>query len=115
MIKKFLGATSAGVLLMASLGAAAPMPAASAAATTMVAFQYTPSEDYYCTGFETCWPIAHSYQVYSDETMTTLISSGEDTCNGGPFVTAPYLLTGYTVKTRMFVCGGSGPFLPFDW
>ena len=115
MIKKIMGAASAGALLMVSLGAAAPLPAVTTAATSMVTFQHTPSEDYYCTGFDNCWPIAHSYEVYSDETMTTLISSGQDSCNGGPFVTAPWLLTGYTVKTRMFVCGASGPFLPFDW
>lgn len=74
-------------------------------------------EGYYCEGgrHDECWPIAYSYEVYSDESMTTLIGSGSDSCNGGPFVTSPWLPAGYVVKTPMFVCAGIGPYLPPGW
>ncbi|WP_292037453.1 MULTISPECIES: hypothetical protein [unclassified Brevundimonas] len=109
MVKKIMGVTSAAFTLAASMSIAAPIPAAAA-------MQEDP-EGYYCFGggYDSCKPIAYSYEVYADETMTTLIGSGSDTCNGGPFVTSPSLPTGYTVKTRMFVCSDMGPYLPWDW
>lgn len=104
-MKRQIFALSMGsALLMTAGGAAVPAPAA-----------VQSSEDFYCTGHSTCWPIAFYHEVYSDETMTNLIGSGYDTCNGGPFVTSPWLPTGYTVKTRMYVCTGNGPYLPPDW
>lgn len=110
MTLRVLGAVAAGLTMFMMGGAAAPMP------TVTATVQMTDSEDYYCTGgFDSCWPIAFSHEVYSDETMTTLIGSGYDTCNGGPHVTSPWLPSGYVVKTRMFVCAGMGPYLPPEW
>lgn len=73
--------------------------------------------DQYCIGVgsENCWPIAFYYEVYSDPSMTTLIGSGYDTCNGGPHVTSPWLPNGYVVKTIMYVCASTGPYLPPEW
>jgi hypothetical protein len=105
MKRQILVLSAASAFVMAA--GAAPMPATSAVVQS--------SEDYYCFGYDNCWPIAFHHEVYSDPEMTNLISSGYDTCNGGPFVTSPWLLSGYTVKTRMFVCAGSGPYLPPDW
>jgi hypothetical protein len=101
-----LSAASAFVMTAGAAPMPAPMPATSAVVQ---------SEDYYCFGYDSCWPIAFHHEVYSDAEMTNLIGSGYDTCNGGPHVTSPWLPSGYTVKTRMFVCAGSGPYLPPDW
>ena len=105
MKRQILVLSAASALVMAA--GAAPMAATSAAAQS--------SEDYYCTGYSNCWPIAFSHEVYSDAELTNLIGSGNDSCNGGPHVTSPQLPTGYDVKTRMYVCGNYGPFMPEDW
>lgn len=105
MKRQFLVFSAASALVMAA--GAAPMPVASAATQS--------SEDYYCTGYDSCWPIAFQHEIYSDAEMTNLIGSGYDSCNGGPHVTSPWLPAGYEVKTRMYVCAGNGPYLPPDW
>lgn len=104
MKRQLLAFSAASVLLMTA--GAAPAPAA-----TVV----KQSEDHYCFGYNDCWPIAFYHEIYSDAEMTELIDTGYDSCNGGPFVTSPSLLTGYEVKTRMYVCAGNGPYLPPDW
>lgn len=104
---KVLGVAAAALSMNVLTAGAVSAPPATAAMQS--------GDDYYCTGYDTCWPIAYSYEVYSDESMTTLIGSGYDTCNGGPHVTSPWLPSGYTVKTRMFVCAGFGPYLPPEW
>jgi hypothetical protein len=111
MLKKLICVATGALAMAVTVGAAAPMPAA------MIATQSSDPDGYYCFGggYDSCWPIAYSHEVYSDETMTTLIGSGSDTCNGGPHVTSPWLPSGYTVKTRMFVCSGMGPYLPSEW
>lgn len=93
----------------------AGMSSAGAASAVGGAQQWAASDEFYCFGPNDCWPIAFRHYVYSDETMSNLIGYGEDGCNGGPFVTSPWLPTGYTVKERAFVCAGSGPYLPMDW
>lgn len=105
MKRQILVLSAASALILAA--GATPMAATSAAAQS--------SEEYYCIGYGNCWPIAFYHEVYSDPEMTNLIGSGYDTCNGGPNVSSPWLPAGYAVKTRMFVCAGSGPYLPPDW
>ncbi|HYC98020.1 hypothetical protein [Brevundimonas sp.] len=105
MKRQILVLSVASALVMTA--GAAPAPAASVALQS--------SEDFYCTDHNTCWPIAFYHEIYSDEAMTNLIGSGSDSCNGGPFVTSPWLPAGYEVKTRMYVCAGNGPYLPPDW
>lgn len=111
MTKKMMSAAFSAFTLAASTSFAAPIP------TFAATVQMEDPDGYYCFGgtHDSCKPIAYSYEVYSDETMTTLIGSGSDTCNGGPFVSSPWLPTGYTVKTRMFVCSAMGPYMPWDW
>ena len=109
---KMLGAALAGLTLSMSLGAAAPAPAASVQ-------QYYPGPGIYCfSGHSDCFPIAYSYEVYSDAEHTNLIGSGSDSCvQSGQmiFVTSPWLPAGYEVKTPMYVCSGFGPYLPPEW
>jgi len=107
---RILGSVAASLTMFILAGAAAPTPMASSAAA-----QIADPDGYYCMGFDECWPIAYLHHVYSDETMTTMIGSGSDICNGGPHVTTPNLPSGYAVKTRMHVCTGMGPYLPWDW
>lgn len=106
---KVLGVAMAALTMNILTAGAAPAPPPPAAMQS--------GDGYYCEGgrFDNCWPIAYSYEVYSDESMTALIGSGFDSCNGGPFVTSPWLPAGYVVKTPMFVCAGMGPYLPPDW
>jgi hypothetical protein len=108
---KMLGAAVAGLTLSMSLGAAAPAPAAAMQ-------QYYPGPGIYCFGYDQCFPIAYSYEVYSDAEHTNLIGSGYHSCvQSGQmiFVTSPWLPSGYEVKTPMYVCSGMGPYLPSDW
>jgi len=109
---KMLGAALAGLTLSMSLGAAAPAPAAAVQ-------QYYPGPGIYCfSGHSDCFPIAYSYEVYSDAEHTNLIGSGSDSCvqSGSMiFVTSPWLPAGYEVKTPMYVCSGFGPYLPPEW
>lgn len=109
---KMLGAAVAGLTLSMSLGAAAPAPAPAVQ-------QYYPGPGVYCFGgHDQCFPIAYSYEVYSDAEHTNLIGSGSDSCvQSGQmiFVTSPWLPAGYEVKTPMYVCSGMGPYLPGDW
>jgi hypothetical protein len=107
MSVKALGVAMAAFTMNVMAAGAAPAPPAVAAAQS--------GEDQYCLGFDNCWPIAYSYEVYSDSSMTILIHAASDSCNGGPFVTSPWLPAGYVVKTRMYVCAGFGPYLPPDW
>lgn len=128
MKMRMLGAVSAGLMMAASLGAAAPAPAATVPALPMatslaaaaVAFQqYYPGPGVYCTTPNDCAPIAYSYEVYSDAELTNLIATGQDSCVGGiggnVYVTSPQLPSGYEVKTPMYVCSGMGPYLPPEW
>ena len=115
MLKNILAATAAGLVMAASLGAAAPAPTAAAAASVQ---QYYPGPGVYCFGPNQCFPIAYSYEVYSDAEHTNLIGSGSDSCvQSGQmiFVTSPWLPAGYEVKTPMYVCSGFGPYLPPEW
>ena len=109
---KILATALAGLGLSMSLGAAAPAPMAAAAQ------QYYPGPGIYCFGFDQCYPIAYSYEVYSDAEHTNLIGSGYDSCvaSGSQiYVTSPWLPSGYEVKTPMYVCSGFGPYLPPEW
>ncbi len=126
MKMRMLCAVSAGLMMAASLGAAAPAPAAPAPivatslAVAAVAFQqYYPGPGIYCTTPNDCAPIAYSYEVYSDPELTNLIATGQDSCVGGiggtVYVTSPQLPSGYEVKTPMYVCSGMGPYLPPEW
>jgi hypothetical protein len=130
MKMRMLCAVSAGLMMAASLGAAAPAPAAPAVpspmvatslAVTAVAFQqYYPGPGIYCSAdINGCAPIAYSYEVYSDAGLTNLIGSGYDSCvsgiGGTVYVTSPQLPSGYEVKTQMYVCTSMGPYLPWDW
>lgn len=105
--------------LMAAAGMAVALGGMSAAgaapASSSGAQQWPGNDDYYCFGPDNCWPIAYRHYVYTDETMSELVHFAEDGCNGGPFVTSPWLPAGYTVRERAFVCASSGPYLPFDW
>jgi len=115
MLKNILAATAAGLIMAASLGAAAPPPAAAAAASVQ---QYYPGPGVYCFGPNQCFPIAYSYEVYSDAEHTNYIGGGYDTCvqSGSMiYVSSPNLPSGYEVKTPMYVCTEMGPFEPGDW
>lgn len=103
---KVLGVAVAALSMNILTAGAAPVPPAAAALQSGL--------DQYCMG-GTCWPIAFSYEVYTDPGMGTLIFSGYDTCNGGPHVTSPWLPSGYVVKTQIYVCAGMGPYLPPEW
>lgn len=107
---KFAASAIASLAIAVLASGAAPTPPASATSLAL-----SSSEDFYCFNFDNCWPVAFSHEVYSDSTMTTLIGSGEDTCNGGPHVTSPMLPSGYAVRTRMYVCSEMGPYLPPEW
>jgi hypothetical protein len=107
MSMKLMGAAFAGLTMIASLGGAAPAPAASAAQ------QYGPYyPGVYCSG-QTCWPIIYQHDVYTDESMTTWIGGGTDTCSesmGMVFRNEPWLPTGYEVKTPLYLCAPGGPY-----
>ncbi|MBK1967940.1 hypothetical protein JIX58_02385 [Brevundimonas diminuta] len=73
MSVKALGVAMAALTMNVVAAGAAPVPPAVAAAQS--------GDDQYCLGFDNCWPIAHSYEVYSDSNMTTLIHAASDSCN----------------------------------
>ena len=109
MDTRLFGAILASPLLMVTLGASAPAPAAQ---------QYYPGPGVYCLGPNSCYPIAYSHEVYSDAEHTNLIGSGSDSCvqSGSQiYVTSPWLPSGYQVSTQMYVCADGGPYLPGDW
>lgn len=109
MRNKVLGVVLAGLTMSVSLGAAAPVPAVQ---------QYYPGPGVYCFGYDQCYPIAYSRQVFSDSELTNLIGEGSDRCVGAGsqiYVTSPQLPAGFEVATPMYVCSGFGPYLPPDW
>lgn len=109
MSMKMMGVAMASLTISTMVGAAAPMPTLQ---------QYYPGEGIYCMGHSACYPIAYQRDVYSDDSMTTLIGSGSDGCTQSGnmvWITTPQLPTGYEVKTPMWVCTPMGPYLPMDW
>lgn len=108
MSVKVIGAALAGLTMFASLGGAAPAPAASAAQ------QYYPGyPGVYCSG-QTCWPIIYQHDVYSDAEQTNWIGGGTDTCvesMGMVWRNEPQLPAGYDVKTPLYLCAPGGPYL----
>lgn len=118
MTMRVFAAVSAGLMLAASLGAAAPAPAAPVVplASTMAAAvmfqQYYPGPGIYCfTGSTGCYPVGYHHDVYSDAELTNLIGSGDDTCSSYGeyvYVNTPSLPSGYEVKTPIWVCTPDG-------
>ena len=111
MSMKTVAATVAGLIMTASLGAAAP-------AAAPAVQQYYPGPGIYCITSQECWPIAYSYEVYSDAGHTNYIGGGSDQCiQSGQqiYVSSPNLPSGYEVKTPMYVCTPMGPYVPGDW
>ncbi|QBX37439.1 hypothetical protein E4M02_01380 [Brevundimonas sp. S30B] len=111
-MKRQILALAAAAGMAVALGG---MSSAGAASSSGAAQHWPGNEDFYCFGYDNCWPVAFRYEVYSDETMTELIHTAADGCNGGPFVSAPWLPAGHTVRERMYVCSSYGPYLPHDW
>lgn len=109
MLVKLTGAAFAGLMVMGTLGGAAPAPSA---ATAMQQYhEHYPGVYCYPNGY--CWPIIYQHDVYSDDTMTNWIGGGTDTCSesgGLVFRNEPWLPSGYEVKTPLYLCAPGGPY-----
>lgn len=109
MSVKMIGIAAASLTMLASLGGAAPAPA------TSTAQQYNPYyPGVYCYPMGDCWPIIFQHDVYTDETQTTWIGGGTDTCTetmGMVSRLEPSLPAGYDVKTPLYLCAPGGPYL----
>lgn len=110
---KLMGAAFAGLMMMGTLGGAAPAPMPAAQ-------QYHPYyPGVYCyPNNGPCWPIVYHHDVYSDESQTTWLGGGTDTCTesgGMVWRNEPWLPAGYDVKTPQYLCAPGGPYeIPMD-
>ncbi|RZJ32022.1 MAG: hypothetical protein EON85_02470 [Brevundimonas sp.] len=104
---KLTATAFAGLIMMGTLGGAAPAPTA--------AQQYHPYyPGVYCyPNNGPCWPIIYQHDVYSDESQTTWLGGGTDTCSesgGMVWRNEPSLPTGHDVKTPLYLCAPGGPY-----
>lgn len=110
MTMKLMGAAVTGLILLGSLGGAAPAPAAPAAVQ-----QYYPGyPGVYCYSGGECWPIIYQHDVYSDAEHTNWIGGGSDSCTesmGMVWRNEPWLPAGYDVKTPLYLCAPGGPYM----